>query len=174
MRKRHNRKSPRLQGFDYSKDGSFFITIVTYKRRQIFNNIRKGIIELTPIGTIVQEEWIRTADLRPEVYLDEYCIMPDHFHAIICIRQGGILKFSDYQSIDQLAKKPSGFDQPLSILSNTLAQFKASVTRQSRQLGLEQNIWQKRFHDRIIRDYDEYLSIRDYIISNPVNWDKSQ
>ena len=79
------RKSPRLPGYDYSQSGVYFITICTAGRAHLFGEIADGEMVLNDYGKIVQEEWERTPIIRPEIEIDWYVVMPNHFHAIIFI-----------------------------------------------------------------------------------------
>jgi REP element-mobilizing transposase RayT len=79
------RKPSRLGGYDYSQPGGYFVTLVTHQRTCVFGDIIDGEMRLNTVGKIVQEEWIRSAQIRSEVMLDEFIIMPNHFHAILFI-----------------------------------------------------------------------------------------
>ncbi len=91
MPKKHNRRSIRLRGFDYASTGAYYVTLNVKYRTPLFGTLRDGVMHLSPIGQIVQEEWLRTPDIRPEVVLDEFIIMPDHMHMIVWIRDVGPL-----------------------------------------------------------------------------------
>jgi putative transposase len=80
-----NRRSIRLKNYDYSQKGSYFITIVTQNRKHLFGKIEDGKMILSSVGKIVEEEWINTIQLRPNVNLGEFIIMPDHMHMIVTI-----------------------------------------------------------------------------------------
>jgi REP element-mobilizing transposase RayT len=80
-----NRRSIRLKNYDYSQKGSYFITIVTQNRKHLFGKIEDGIMILSSVGRIVEEEWLNTIQLRPNVSLGEFIIMPDHMHMIVTI-----------------------------------------------------------------------------------------
>lgn len=86
MPKKHNRRTIRLRGFDYASTGAYYVTLNVKYRRPLFGTLRNGVMHLSPIGRIVQDEWLRTPDIRPEVVLDEFIIMPDHMHMIVWIR----------------------------------------------------------------------------------------
>jgi REP element-mobilizing transposase RayT len=75
----------RIPGFDYSQDGVYFVTIVTHQRDLLFGDILAGEMHLNEIGAIVEEEWRRTAVIRPGVELDEFVVMPNHVHGILLI-----------------------------------------------------------------------------------------
>ena len=79
------RKRLRLEGFDYTRPGAYFVTIVTQGRRQIFGRIAAGEVELSPAGEMVERVW-RELPLRYDgVDIGEFVVMPDHVHGIVII-----------------------------------------------------------------------------------------
>jgi putative transposase len=78
-------RSIRLQGYDYSQDGAYFITICTFNKELIFGEVKRGDMNLTGLGRIAEEEWNNTAVKRNHVKLDEFVVMPNHFHGIVWI-----------------------------------------------------------------------------------------
>jgi len=84
----HNRRSIRLKGFDYTQAGWYFITICTKDRIELFSHIEDGKIILNKLGEIASSEWLKTEELRSNVELDEYVIMPNHIHGIVHIVDG--------------------------------------------------------------------------------------
>lgn len=78
-----NRRSPRLDGFDYTQRRWYFITICTAHRQPFFGELCPDGVALSDIGVIVEEEWLRTAEVRDDIILDEFVVMPDHFHALV-------------------------------------------------------------------------------------------
>ena len=85
--RKHHRRSIRLQGYDYSQAGAYFITICTHGREYLFGEIVDGEMMLNELGRIVQEEWEKTPAIRLEIELDEFVVMPDHIHGIVIIRE---------------------------------------------------------------------------------------
>ncbi len=81
----HHRRSIRLKGYDYSQAGAYFITICTHERECLFGEIRDGQMHLNEIGKIVETEWLKTAEIRDNVELDAFVVMPNHLHGIIVI-----------------------------------------------------------------------------------------
>ncbi len=79
-------ESSRLSGWDYSNNGFYFITICTKKHKNFFGKIKNGISCLNELGKIAEKEWIKTGDMRKDVILDEFVVMPNHFHCIIELR----------------------------------------------------------------------------------------
>jgi putative transposase len=82
----HKRKTTRLKGYDYSSSGGYFVTICVKDRQCLFGEIIDGEINLSELGQIVQKEWINTTNIRKNIILDEFVIMPNHFHGIIFIQ----------------------------------------------------------------------------------------
>ena len=84
----HHRKSIRLKGYDYSQKGLYFITICTQHRSHVFGKIEKGKMILNEYGEIAAEEWEKSEEIRNEIELCEYIVMPNHFHGIVRINAG--------------------------------------------------------------------------------------
>ena len=82
---KHHRRSIRLRGYDYARSGLYFVTLVTHERECLFGDILDGSMCLNQQGRVVDEEWRRCADMRREVTLDAYIIMPNHLHAVVSI-----------------------------------------------------------------------------------------
>jgi REP element-mobilizing transposase RayT len=81
----HHRRSIRLQKYDYTLAGAYFITICTYGGRCFFGEIMDGELRLNELGEIVQREWLQTPAVRPNVSLDVFVVMPNHVHGIIML-----------------------------------------------------------------------------------------
>ena len=84
----HNRRSIRLNKYNYSKPGYYYVTICTYKKKHLFGTVKNDEMVLNEFGKIVQNEWNKTEQLRDNVDLDQFAIMPNHVHGIIIIRRG--------------------------------------------------------------------------------------
>lgn len=176
--KYHDRQSTRLKGCNYGDRGDYFITIVTEGRRKLFGEIREGRMILNLIGLIVLEEWYKTAKIREHLQLDEFVIMPDHFHAIVRI---------NYSLSDQ---EPGEFESPSKNLGSLVRGFKGAVMRRLKfidsielnnsiladklsSIDLNKSIWQRNYHDRIIRNRRQLDNTRKYIRENPLRWNES-
>ncbi|MBO6536258.1 MAG: hypothetical protein JJ966_08555 [Balneolaceae bacterium] len=175
----YNRKrSYRLQGYDYSNEGMYFITINTKNREHFFGEINDNEVHLNSLGKIVNEEWLKTSDIRKEITLGEFVIMPDHFHALLLIDKQ-LLDKSTTGNYRTNTVKAHGHAPLLAVpyknkfgpqsknLSALVRSFKASCTKRIR-LQHPHFSWQKSFHDRIVRDEHELLRIEDYIRNNPI------
>ena len=82
---KHHRRSIRLKGYDYSQDGAYFVTICTHNREFSLCDIVDGEATLSEDGKIVNYEWMRSSEIRKEIELDAFIIMPNHIHGIIFI-----------------------------------------------------------------------------------------
>jgi REP element-mobilizing transposase RayT len=158
--------SARLPGWDYASAGYYFVTIVTHGRIPYFGEILAGKMHLSPIGAIVAEEWSKTPQIRPNIQLDEWVIMPNHLHGIIIIttvetpRRG---VSTERRGVSTKAWKPN-------TLGSILNQFKSVCTKRIRLACNPDFGWQPRFHDHIIRDEKSLERIRAYIRYNPLQW----
>ena len=84
---KHHRRSTRLKGYDYTLPGAYFVTLCTWQRECIFGEIVDGEIQLSVLGKIVHDEWLRSIGIRREIrlYEDEFAVMPNHLHGIVWI-----------------------------------------------------------------------------------------
>lgn len=82
----NNRRSIRLTGYDYTSSGAYFVTMCTYKRQHLLSRIVDGQVFLSKFGKIVAREWTNSGNIRHELFVDEFVVMPDHIHGI---EQGG-------------------------------------------------------------------------------------
>src|SRR4051794_19179560 len=80
---RNHRHTIRLPNYDYRQAGAYFVTLCTYQCAELFGEIVEGEMVLNDYGHIALDEWIETAIVRPGVILDEFIVMPNHFHAIV-------------------------------------------------------------------------------------------
>lgn len=90
----HHRRSIRLKYYDYSQNGAYFITICIQKRMCLFGHIINDVMILNEAGKMIDEQWQKLALRFNAILLDEYIIMPNHFHGIVIIREQREKKFS--------------------------------------------------------------------------------
>ena len=168
--------SARLQTWDYGSIASYFVTVCTKNREHFFGEIIWNEMRQSEIGKIVEQEWIRTPELRPDMNLrlGEFIVMPNHFHGIIIIGEN---QYNTVGCRDAMhcVSTPNQFGPQSKNLGSIIRGLKSSVTTQAKKLGNNIFAWQSRFHDHIIRDAKSFERIQDYIINNPSNWkeDKS-
>lgn len=84
---KHHRRSIRLKGYDYSQEGAYYVTIVTWRREFLFGEIVNQEMMLNKVGKIVEWEWLELPKRLSYVELGEYVVMPNHFHGILFIQR---------------------------------------------------------------------------------------
>jgi len=162
-----HRHSIRLKGYDYSQAGAYSVTICTLERECLFGNIVDGQMVLNDAGRMVADEWVKTEQIRHEIELDAWVIMPNHFHAIVFINGNGVCR-------GDRPVAPTG-PQPKS-LGSLMAGFKSSVTKRINELRGTPGtpLWQRNYYEHIIRNEKSLNRIRQYIHNNPVNWEMDE
>jgi putative transposase len=162
-----HRRSLRLKEYSYAQAGAYFVTICSKDKQCIFGKVCNGEMELSDKGQIAKEEWLKTASLRLYVKLDQFVIMPNHFHAILW-------KEKDHRGTARCAPTISQFGKlPSESLSSIIRAFKAAVTNQINILYNSSGspVWQRNYYEHVIRDESALSRIREYIINNPLSWD---
>jgi putative transposase len=163
--------SSRLQGYDYSQNGMYFVTICTKGREEFFGRIENGEIVLSEMGKIVQEELLKTPIIRSNVKLDEWVIMPNHLHVIFEICDVSHQGRDGLQSVStDVTEHKNKFGPQINNLSSIIRGFKGATTNRIHQMSLNIFAWQPRFHDHIIRNDTSLNKIREYIQTNPQTW----
>ena len=170
-----NRKRIRLLGYDYSRNGCYFVTICAADRVEWFGQVRDGQMYLSEIGTIVKTQWQWLSDQYPYVNLDSFVIMPNHIHGIACIdRPVGAGLDRPVRLRPRTTARQAGGSSPAPTkwfpLSDLVGCFKTLSSRGIHKSGHPGFRWQRSFHDSIIRDTESLQRIRKYIADNPKNW----
>jgi putative transposase len=181
----HHRHSIRLQGYDYSASGAYFITICTYQRQCLFGDVVNGMMELNSFGRLAQSCWQRSPHHFPQVDLDAFVIMPNHVHGILRLgctigRGEAFGRETSDDCKDCLPNASPLQPMPKGTKSGSIAaivqNFKSVSTRRINQS--QQNtgttIWQRNYYEHIIRDETTFQAIRQYIQNNPQDWIEDQ
>ena len=151
---KHHRHSIRLPGYDYSQPGAYFVTIVTYQREPLLGEIPDARVHLSRAGAIVLDTWKRLPQHYPTVELDEFCVMPNHVHGIIILREGST---------------PVPPRHGLPEIVRAFKSFSAQrVNRLRHSIGIP--VWQRNYYEHIVRTEADLAKIRQYIRDNPLNW----
>jgi len=166
----HHRRSIRLKNYDYSQPGSYFITLCTIGKSQLFGEIIDGEMVLNDVGKTVEHRLLAIPDHYQDVELDQWVIMPNHIHAIIVIYPDDVVG-ARHASPLQLYKSKIHGPKPRSI-GSIVASFKSAATKQINILHNTpgHSLWQRNYYEHIIRDEKELNRIRRYIINNPPHW----
>ena len=152
------RKNPRLSGYDYSRDGIYFVTICTADRQCLFGTVRPAVggdahiappstgpsaaVDLTSLGKVVEKY------LRSMPGVEKYVVMPDHVHILVRIADG-----------------PMRASAPTVSLPKLVRSLKGLCTK-----AAGHPIWQRGYYDHIIRDENDFLRCWKYLDENPISW----
>ena len=162
----NHRRSIRLRGYDYVQSGAYFVTICTFARQGLWGEIAQEIVELSEAGRIVNDEWLRSAEVRENVCLDVFQIMPNHLHGIV------VFDRADSSNSDVGAHSRAPFSSQPRSLGSVVAGFKSATTKRiNEQRGSPGvPVWQRNYYERVIRNEQELRSVRQYIVDNPAKW----
>ena len=166
-------KSARLQNWDYSNNGLYFVTICSANRELYFGDIVNGEMQLSEIGRMANKFWKKIPNHFPFVELDEFVIMPNHVHGIITINKSASVETRHALSLPTEPNETIGQlrfqNQGKGSLSAIIGSYKSVLTKNARKIHAD-FAWQSRFHDHIIRNDESLQRIRDYIINNALRW----
>ncbi len=171
------RKPTRLQGYDYSQNGAYFVTICTYKQKHIFGEIkRNSTLANTGMDSIstscstfantgadsisarmIANIWNHTINELPNISCPKYVVMPNHFHAIVVIENIDNKPSPTLSAVIQSFKRHSTIEYIKMVKQNILPPF-------------DKKIWQRSFNDRIITNENDFTQIWNYIDNNPIKW----
>ncbi len=197
--KRFRDSSLRLQSYDYSQIGHYFITICSKNREYIFGDVQNGNMNLNSFGNIANEFWGQIEHRYPQCRLHEFVAMPNHIHGIIEIFSNPkpvetIHELTRSQN-DQSNSESVGTIHELS-LRNTktsnnesnrkkrrkmlipliIGWYKMNVSKQINiiQQTPGQSVWQRNYYEHIIRDKKSFDNISEYIRMNPQKWNRDR
>lgn len=171
----HRRRSIRLKNYDYSRKGAYFVTLCAFERECCF-------AQFPELSAIVDEEWRRIPERFPNAIIDDYVIMPNHFHGIIVI---------DDEMGHRVGENPEpGYPQGVSLqkqviagrmdLGNIVGAFKSLCVNawlkviKSRDINARGKFWQDNYYEHVIRNDEEWNRIRTYIADNPLQWESDR
>ena len=159
------RKPTRLKGYDYSQNGAYFITICTHDKKCLLSEIivGDGVLDvpqniLTEFGRIAEKHINQMSGFYDYIFVDKYVIMPNHIHLILSITE--LEKYLE----NGTSRTPSPTNFSVSAFISTFKRFC------NKEFG--KNIWQRSYHDHIIRGERDYQKIWEYIDTNVVKWEK--
>jgi REP element-mobilizing transposase RayT len=174
--------SNRLQGWNYANNGHYYITIVTSNRINFFGNIENNEMIMNDVGQIVSDVFLKSFEIRRELILGSYILMPNHLHAIVIIDKPHTINPVETHGRASLQRQGQShlIRAPRSI-SSFIAGFKSSTIKHIDnwidQKGLSMQkfnrnnpLWQANYYDHLIRNHAEYQRIALYIENNPAQW----
>jgi putative transposase len=160
------RKNNRLREFDYSQPAMYFVTICAHDRAMLFGAGGEGAIRLSSFGRIVQDCWNEIPAHYPGVLTDAVVVMPNHVHGILDLTQ--ILVGARHAS----PTAPSSATKRRPSLGSIVGSFKSAVTsRINAARGTPSApVWQRNYHEHVIRSDEDLRRARQYIADNPLKW----
>ena len=152
-----------MQNYDYSTPGAFFITFCTHKRKCTLSHIVGAIHEspetkLTEYGKII-DSLINHIPNHCKATVDRYVIMPNHVHLILVI--------TDDEELRAIRESPL---RGRSVISKAIGYIKMNASKEIHSRFGNMTVWQRGYHDHIIRNQADYDHIANYIINNPIYW----
>jgi putative transposase len=157
------RRSIRLADYDYSQVGAYFVTLSVHDPACLFGEVVDGVMCLSELGQIVTSHWLRSPDNRPQVVLDEFVVMPNHFHAIVAIEgsRRGVLPYAHPK-----------FHSPSQTVGAIVRGFKSATTKRINEIRGKPKtaVWQRNYYEHVVRNGSELIRIREYIVINPHQW----
>ncbi|WP_439882140.1 transposase [Pontibacter sp. MBLB2868] len=151
--KRPDRKRNRLNGYDYSREGLYFVTSCVLDKACVFGQVANEEMIVSTYGQIAERQWHWLAEQYPYLVLHTFVVMPNHVHGILEIDWAEIAPETKVKSISEL-----------------MGAYKATTSKQIRLAGLTDFAWQRSFHYHIIRHQRAYINIMHYIQNNPSLW----
>ena len=182
---RRHRRSVRLAGYDYSQPGAYFVTICAQDRSRFFGEVVGGQMHLNEPGRMIVGQWTALPQRFPVVCLDAFVVMPNHLHGILIIRHVGaplVGALVGARNAGSTGTMRAATDDDQNVrrqpgLGDIVGAFKSiSTVEYGRGVRAEgwpcyrDRLWQRDYHEHIIRDEDSLNRIRLYITANPVNW----
>lgn len=170
--KNHHRRSIRLKEFDYSQPGWYYVTICTQNKKCLFGAILKSKMVLNEYGKIVEEEWLKTKEIRKNIDLDYYCVMPNHLHGIIII-ENKIVGANSNSPLQYNYENKKKLISPSQTIGAIVRGFKGAVTKQINGLRNTPGnvVWQRNYFEHILRKENDLYNTRNYIQNNPLKWE---
>lgn len=179
----HHRRSIRLKGYDYSQAGLYFVTICTQNSECLFGEVYENQIQQNNAGTMIEKWWFELPNKFKNIRLHEFIVMPNHIHGIVQIINpvGADLRVCpelntaiNFTKIPPSEKAGAHLGAPL----HTVVQwFKTMTTNNYIQQvknhdwqRFDGKLWQRNYHEHIIRNEPVYLKISEYIQTNPQKW----
>ena len=193
------RKHPRLENYDYSSAGAYFVTICTQNRRCVLSRIvGRGLapaitsgIEYTLFGKIAEEQLLLLEKRYPCLTVEQYSIMPNHIHAILILANeaaGASPRPTRMNEAAGASPRPTIMDivcaykslttreneaagaSPRPTIMDIVCAYKSLTTRECKKNGFDGKLFQTSFYEHIIRGQEDYDEIAKYIYENPMQW----
>ena len=193
----HHRRSIRLRNYDYSQNGLYYVTICVNKKLELFGEISENKMKLNEPGKMISDLWMELPEKYSSVFLDEYIVMPNHFHGIIGIDDSveatdNDINWGRHTGLPLQRNPESGVGVDLCVNPNMelfkinglprfIRWFKTQATNKYIH-GVDEKewepfyrkLWQRNYYEYVIRNEKDLENIRRYIRFNPINWDDDE
>ena len=151
------RKHPRLQNYDYSTTGAYFVTICTKNRRCLLSHIvghglAPAEIQYTIYGQIAEQQLFLLEKRYASMKIDQYVIMPNHIHAILLL-----------EDTVGVTARPT--------ITDIICAYRSLTTRECNKVRPLDQLFQNSFFEHVIRGREDYDEIAEYIVNNPKQWE---
>lgn len=175
-----HRRSIRLKGYNYSREGVYFVNLCCRQRACLFGEIVAGEMHLNALGAAVAACWWVIPDHFPHAALDAFVVMPNHLHGIIVLTGNGVAAIDggdgnganvDEANVYSPLHKPLPLRSPSLTIGSIVRGFKIGVGKWLRAQGSDTQIWQRNYYEQIVRDDTGLQRVRQYIADNPARWD---
>jgi putative transposase len=159
----HRRKLVRLRHYDYSQSGAYFITMCVQNRARLFGDIVDGEMQLNDAGRMIQSLWNELPAFYSGSEIDEFVIMPNHFHAIIILNECA-------GAIHESPLRMTVTERRNMAIPKMIGRFKMTSSKQLNQFRKTPGatVWQRNYWERVIRNDIELKAFREYIANNPL------
>ena len=174
---KRQRRSIRLQGYDYTRQGAYFVTICTRNRECLLGDIVEGRRHLSEAGRLAQAVWEDLPHHYPHVQIDVWVIMPNHMHGIIILTEAQTTEDDVQSGADPKINVGAGLKPaPTAATRHGLSEIvRAFKTFSARRINALHNtvgtpFWQRNYYEHVIRNESALDRIRQYIVDNPARW----
>src|SRR5215210_8089620 len=158
----HHRRSIRMNGYDYTRDGAYLVTICTQDRVRLFGTVVNGYMQMNECGREVANCWMWLAERYLYVHLDQWIVMPDHIHGIVVVadRTGGAGRGGSRTAPTSTKRKTLG---------RLIGAFKTVSTKCINNVRSTPGakVWQRNYYEQVVRDGLQLHRVRRYIANNP-------
>ena len=172
------RKQLRIKGHDYSGYGPYFVTICTKEKNCVFGEVDGSEMKLNPMGKMVEKWWNELTNKFPDIELDQFVVMPNHFHGIIAINAHNV---GADVGADLCVRPHTNTNMEGARIGAPLPRiiqwFKTMTTneylrtaKQPENRKIPGRLWQRNYYEHIIRNDEELLRVQEYILFNPCKW----
>ena len=182
MKSRIRRKKLRLPFYNYFQSNQYFVTICTFQKECIFGSVGEGTVHLSPLGLLVEQEWLHMPERFPNIDVVPFIVMPNHIHEVVTISHDGNdpsheisidsesgRRYEMHKGRASSAPTKTGNDASL---FNIIQTYKSVTTVSANRLDHTpgRKIWQRNYYEHVIRNEEDFLQIVSYIQGNVSKW----